>query len=281
MWNRILFMFAIVFASGVCAHSGCNAADPKPKEPTSDQLSLSNLSLEVVALQSLHRFQMTAEQMTALRKLAASTVSKPGGRTEGKGNDKHRQALLDLREALLKGKDERIEDLEDDLAELHEKEEANFDDQVNITAAARRKAPEALQSLRPAQIAAFFHVVADDLPDPLGMLLDALEVVGEYKDAEWKELTADIVDELSWQLGGLDPERSRLVGGNVEQYLKKIRSLNAKDLEKQRPELEKQARQFVAQAPPTAILHNFAEHTLAELLSNPRLPAALDARLDK
>lgn len=281
MLNRILILSALAVAFTFGSNPGCRAADPKPKEPSNDQQSLSSLSLEVTALQTLHRFQMTAEQMTALRKLAVDISSKSAKRGEGKGTDKHRKALLDLREALIKNDDDRIEDLEEELAELLEDEDAEFDDHVGITSAGRRKATELLNSLRPAQVVAFYNYAAEDLPNPLETLLSALEVVEESKDAEWKELTEEIIDELSWQLGGLDPERNRFVGDKVEQYLKKVRSTKPKDLEKQRPELEKIAKQFVGQVLPTVVLHNLAEHTLAELLSNPRLIAALDARLEK
>ncbi len=274
MWNRIAFILAVTLGSHCC-----QAADPKT--PARGEASIAELSLEVTALQSLHRFQMTTEQLTALRKLASTTVAKASAPRSGMGTEAHRKALLELRAALLDGKNERIEELEEDLADLLEKEDADFDDQVSIVPAARRKAPEVLQSLRPAQLAAFFNAAADDVPDPLETLLAALEVAGDYKDAEWKELTAEIVDDLGWQLGGLDPERSRFIAVKVEQYLKKIRALSGKELERQRPELERQARQFVAQVAPTVVLHNFAEHSLAELLSNPRLTAALDARLEK
>jgi len=67
----------------------------------------------------------------------------------------------------------------------------------------------------------------------------------------------------------------------VEAFLKTAHVMREREPKKQRPELEKAARQFVAQVPPTQVLHNVAEHTLAELLSNPRLVAAFDARLKR
>ena len=67
----------------------------------------------------------------------------------------------------------------------------------------------------------------------------------------------------------------------MKDYLKKVRSLGAKDLDKQRGDLEKSARQIVSQVSPTFILHNVVEHGVAELLSNPRLTAAIDAHLSR
>src|SRR5437879_4052606 len=98
------------------------AADPKT--------SLSNLSLEVAALQTLHRFQMTPQQMEAMRKLAGDTMQKEAGRQAGKGNAKLRQSLTDLREALLRGEQERIDSLEEKLDDLLDAEDADLDDEV-------------------------------------------------------------------------------------------------------------------------------------------------------
>jgi hypothetical protein len=121
----------------------------------------------------------------------------------------------------------------------------------------------------------------DDVPEPANTLIGTFDVVVELKDAEWKDLAKEIADELRWQLGGINPDRNGAIGEEVEQFLKKVRSLNQNDLEKQRPELERSARELVANTPPTIVLHHFAQHTLAELLSNPRLGAALDALLEK
>ena len=140
---------------------------------------------------------------------------------------------------------------------------------------------EVLQSLTPRQVNAFLSYYSEDLPDPLATLIEALDVVGKASDAEWKDLVEMTAEDLGWQLGGWTPSRSRIIGEKIEQYLKKARSLNAKEFAKQRPDLEKLARQFVSQVPPTVMLHNYAEHALAELLSNPRLGAAVEARLSK
>jgi hypothetical protein len=277
-----LLLTAVVALAASINDSGCRAAEPKPKDQATEKApSLSNLSLEISALQALNRFEMTTEQMNALRRLAADTMPKNAKRDEGKASDKVRKTMLDLRTALIKQDADRIDDLEDALADLLDDEDTDLDDQVNITSAARRRAPEVLQGLRPAQVLAFFNNSGDDLPAPLETLLSALDVVRELKDDEWKDLSEEIVEEMRWLLGGLDPERNRFVADKVEQYLKKVRAVKAKDFEKARPEMERSARQFVGQIAPTVVLHNFAEHALAELLSNPRLLAAIDARLDR
>ena len=272
MSHRICLSFALAF--GFCLSSRSDAADVK-------RLSLSNLSLEVAALQTMHRFQMTTTQLEALQKLAAETAPKPVVRQDGKGSARLRQALIEMHDALVRGDDDRIDRLEEQLDDLLDADETDLDDDVELTAAARRRAAEVLLSLSPRQLGAFITNLTEELPDPLARLLGALDLVGKLKDDQWKELCEEIVDELSWQLGGLDAERNRFVVERVGQYLKTVRSLSANELRKQRPELEKAARQFVGQVPPAAVIHNLAEHALAELLSNPRLTAALDARLKR
>jgi hypothetical protein len=266
-------MLLIVAAAGMAANRGA-AADPKVKQ----QSTLSNLSLEVTALQSISRFQMTPQQITALRRMAQDMGGKSAPRDSGKGSEKLRQIFSDLRDALIRSDEDRILELENQLSDQLDAEEYELDDAITITAAARRRTPELLQILTPKQVNAFLSDSSEDLPDPLALLLEALEVVGKSTDAEWKERVEFTAEELSWQLGGLDADRNRLVTTKVEQFLKKMRSLSAKDFANQRPALEQNARMFVAQVPPTLVLHNYAEHTLAELLSNPRTVAAVDAQ---
>jgi hypothetical protein len=252
------------------------ADDPKPEEPT----ALNDLSMEVAALLALHRFEFTPPQLEALRRIVPETAQKPGGREPGKGSARLRQGLTELRNALLSTKrdEERINDLEEQLVDLHNAGDTDLDDTIDITEAARRRAPDFLRVLSPRQVTAYLSDLGDALPDPLERLLEALDKAPQLRDPEWKELSEEIADEVSWLLGGLDKKKAGLVRVKVNQWLVGLRSLKEKDLQQKRPELEKAARLFVAQVPPTAVLHNIAEHALAELLSNPRLAAALEAR---
>jgi hypothetical protein len=256
----------------------CLAGPPDAR--AKDKVSLSNLSLEVEALQTMHRFQMTTRQLEMLSRLVSETAGKPKPREDGKGSAKLQRTLTDLRDALLRNEDDRIERLEEQLEGLLDAEDPDLDDEVELTAGARRRASEVLQSLSTRQVASFLGTLSEP-PDPLERLLGALDVVGKLKDEQWKTLTEDIADDLAWQLGGVDANRGRAVADSVRQFLGSARALNEKEFKKQRPELEKATRQFVGQVPPTAILHNVAEHELAELLSNPRLGALLEARLKK
>jgi hypothetical protein len=252
---------------------------PAAEPANTSTASLTEFSLEVQALLFLHKFDLTPQQMGALRKVALTTASKEVA--PSKGSEQMRKILSDLRDALLKDQrdDGQIADLEQRMDDWKENEDV--DDDVEITIAARRRAPEVLCLLTPRQVTNYLNEFADTLPDPLERLLEALDKVTTLNDDEWKELREDIVEEVSWLMGGLDKKKAKLVGDKVDQWLVQVRFLKDRDFTKRRAELEAAARRFVAQVPPTAVLHHIAERGVAEMLSNPRLIAAIDARLGK
>lgn len=267
----------LTFVAGFCASPFSSAAEPKPAE----RLSLSELSLEVIALRTLHEFQMTSAQMAAMSKLAIDNAAEAAPREEGEGSAKLRQVLTDLRAALIRGDDRRIAPLEDKLGDLLDEDETELDDGVKITPTARAAAGQLYQLLSRTQLVDYLQNNRDEMSDPLASLLGALRQADKLDDDEWNDLAEEVKDELSWQLGGLDLTRSRLVGERVESFLKTVRALNEADLKKQRPDLENAARQFVGQVPAVVVQVNTVHHELAELLANPRLAAALAARMKR
>jgi hypothetical protein len=262
----------------VCAVLGILVFESRGAEPS--KASLNDLSMEVDALLTIHRFQFTAAQLEAIRKWAPETMQKPSKRQEPKENDKLRQTLVDLRAELIKDDpdDDQIADLAEKLTELKDDDDVELEDDFLMTDAARKRTPELLRLLTARQVAAYANDRADEIPEPLERLTEALDEVLDLNDGEWKELCEEIVDELSWVLGGVtDKKKAKLSGDLVTTWLTQVRlAARARVLPRQRAELEKSARLLLV--PPTTVLHNFTEHTLAELLSNPRLAAALDAR---
>jgi hypothetical protein len=71
------------------------------------------------------------------------------------------------------------------------------------------------------------------------------------------------------------------VSDQVVQLLIQARALKDDEFKRERRDLEKSARQIVGEVGPMQILRHAVERALAELLSNPRLPTALEARLKK
>ncbi len=62
--------------------------------------------------------------------------------------------------------------------------------------------------------------------------------------------------------------------------LEHLTGLNA-EFKAQRDDLDKEARKVVGDVGPTDVIRHYMERALAELLSNPRLGAAVEARRGK
>src|SRR5262249_17896955 len=135
-----------------------HAAADEPKA-TKGQ-SVSELALEVNALRALHHLKAKPEQLKALQKLAPDTAQKPRQRT-GKASKDYIEMLTDLRAALIDGSDEdRIDELEEKIDELHETEKPDLDDDVEVTAAARKHAVAVLSRFKPSQVANYIGQLA-------------------------------------------------------------------------------------------------------------------------
>lgn len=248
--------------------------DPK-KEP-----SLNELSLEVAALQTLYALDVTRPQVEQLRRLAADTADQTPGRKPARGSAQLRRALMELRAALLRGTDgERVDALVKQIDAIRDKEKPELDDGVEVTDGARDKAPEVLRLLTAAQVAVYTGGMAGDIPDPTGELLEAIARVRGLQGKEWQELRDGVADEVGRLVGGVDSDAAQAVTDKVKQLLIVARGLKDEEFKRQRPALEKSARAMVAPAGPLEVLRHVMEHSLAELLSNPRLTAVLEARL--
>jgi hypothetical protein len=247
-----------------------------------DATAVTILSQEVAALQTLFALDATQAQLEALRRIARETAAPPVKGIEGKVSRAYRNKLRDLREALVEAVDEeRIGELMDQIDELRETEKPEIGDDVDVTEAAVGRAPEVLRMLTAGQVAAFLGGFADDIIDPRQRLLEALDRVRGLSTKEWVEVRNEISEDIGRLVAGLDDEQSARVSAKVLQLLIVVRSMKSEEFKAERSELEKQAQQILGDIGPTDVLRHVMENSLAELLSNPCLPAALDARLGK
>jgi hypothetical protein len=272
----------ILALTGMVLRAG--AALPKepaaPKDAPPQKADVNVLSVEVAALLRLNQLQATPTQMEALVKLARDVSRKEVKRTPAKVSDKYRQALLDLRDALVRGEDDdRIDELNDALDDLKESEKPDLDDAVETCADGRRLAPEALRLFTARQAASYLALYGDGLPDPAANLRGALEKAPGAAEDDWKELRDDTAEEVGWLVAGLDTARARRVSEKVGTLLDRAHKLKPEEFKEQRADLEKAAREVLDDVGPVEVLRHVLERDLAELLSNPRLPAALEARL--
>lgn len=251
------------------------AADDKEEGP-----ALNDLSMEVSALQTLYQLQVTRGQMTELKKIAARTADKPVNRQASMGSAQLRRLFGELHAALVKADDDdKIAELHEKLDKLRDKEKLELDDQFELSEAAHVETPRALPLFTPRQLAFYAASIADELQDPLEQIQSAMAQVRALDDKKWKDYRGAVAEEVGRLLAGLDVEAAEEIGDRVVQLLIVVRSLNNEELKTRGPELDAKARAIVGEAGPLEVMRNVLEYHLAELLSNPRLTAALDARL--
>jgi hypothetical protein len=265
----------VIVASGL----GLSSWSRQDQLRETDQPALRDLNQEVSALLTMHYLKLTPTQLQALRPIAKMTAAKPRAQGETKASEDFRKVLGELHEALVDGTDdERIDDLFEQLEELHNAEKPELDDDVEITEKAREQAPKVLRLLTAKQTAAFIAAYAEEVTDPRERLLAALDKVRAMPKAELKDFREELADEVGRLVAGLDSDKAAKVRGQVVEWLGLIRSPNDEEFKNRREGLKKKALAIVGDLGPTDVLRHFLEHALAELLSNPRLGAALDAR---
>lgn len=245
-------------------------------------LNDNDLALEVAVLQTLHRFDLTESQLQLLLKWAPETALPMEARPAAKVKPALRQAMLDLRTALIAAEDsERIAELAAKVDELRSEEGVELDDSIEITETARERTPDLLRRLSARQVGLFIAAYGGEFPDPLEILTEGLEDARAVEGEEWKLFRESISADVGRLVGGLNENRASEVTDKVIQFLIRVRALSDKQFEKQRARLEKEAAEIVAVAGPLEVIQNEVQLALADLLSNPRLEPALKARLKK
>ena len=258
------------------------SAAPKPKPKPSLQVALpadlNDLSMRVTALETLYEFDFTVEQLNALKTMASDTAQKDA-RTPAKGNAKLLQAFKDLHAALLKGDDDKIGELKDQLDELKDDEEVDLDDDVDPTDSARAKTPEFLKKIKASQIAAYLAVHADELSDPAEQMIDSLteQRSGDSNDPEGD--AQDAADDIAHLVAGLDAAKGKEISDQVVAWFKANRELKEEEFNARKPSLEESARKIVGELPAMTIISHWLDYEIATLMSNPQLGGAIDNTL--
>jgi hypothetical protein len=249
----------------------------KPQEDKGP--SLAELSLDVQALRAFYSLQLTDEQLKQIARLARETAE-PERQRQPKASNEVRKVLVDLREALIDASDDdKIGDREDELDQVTEKEKPSLDDSFDVTKAARKRTPEVLKLLKADQLAAYYSSVSEELVEPLPRLTEALVQVRSLEKAEWRDKRDEIADEIAWAVAGVDAAKAEPISDKVVALLSKARSLSQEEFQAKKAELEKEAKALVGDVGGDELLRHHAEHTIADLLSNPRLAAAIKAKL--
>lgn len=248
---------------------------PKPAPPPAKSSNLNDLSLEIAALQTFHELGLTAEQLNALGKLARESTSKGEQRQPAKTSPELASALVSLHAAYVKGDDNQISDCQEKLDSLMEKQQPELDNSVVITEGGRSNAADALKLLNVRQVGALLGTL--EMTDPVELLVTAQEQVRQIKKSD--DLTneiATVAEEVAWLLHGWDDdEASQKTKDKVTALLEGTANRPGGVSSAERKRWEKDARQAIGEYDAKDVIGHIMEHGMAELLSNPRVEAAI------
>jgi hypothetical protein len=255
---------------------------PERKRPAPEvhvpKTEINPLNLEVTALQMLYQFRITRPQLEELAKLAPFTVGPRPQVREVNASAEYVSTLKHLHDALIDNDDDEIARLSAALEDLRDKENPELDD-ADITEGARKKVPEFLRSLGARQVASYVTDYADEFPDPREKLVESFEEVRKMPGREWEERRDEVAGQVGWLVAGLDSAAETKINTRVTELLNKVKGLKEEEFKAKRNELERAAADIVGNLGPDDFMRHFVERSLAELLSNPRLAAAVEARL--
>ena len=249
----------------------------RSKEIPEAPADLNDLSMEVSALQGLHRLQLTSSQLQVLARVGGLAV-KGETRERGKASGRYRTTLVELRTALLRSDDQRISTLHDRLEEQEAADNPDLDDGFEISDKARAHAGDFLRLLTARQV---MHYLSEreEAPDLLLLILTTSVKGRSMKGEEWKELRDEVAEEVADLLAGVHQAEHKRVTETVTALLDAGQRSKEKDLEKLKKETEAAVASLVGNRGPLDLARNVLERDLAELLSNPRFHASVQALL--
>jgi hypothetical protein len=237
--------------------------------------NLNDVSLEIAVLQTLHDLELTPPQLTKLTEFAKESAPKEENRQPSKTTPEFATALRNLHAAYTKGDDKQISECREKLDGLMEKQQPELDNSVVITDQAKANAAEALKVFNVRQTGAFLTTLP--LTDPAELLVSALEVIRQLKNSKDKEREiASVTEEVRWLVHGLDEnEASQKTKEKVTNLLQRVGKKSDDDGGNDPKSLEKEARELFKEVDNMDVIGHILEHGMAELLSNPRLEAAI------
>jgi hypothetical protein len=250
-------------------------AAARKEETKSEFANVADLHAEVTVLNVLFTLQPTKAQMESIQKVSATTMQKPPPRKLVKVTERFKKTITDLRDALIEGDEEKIDELFGKLEEYRQKEDPDFED-IEITTAAREQAPLLLAQLSARQVAAYVASIPD-FPDPVDRLLETMDESRKLRGKQWQSLRDDSAYQVGWLVAGLDSKAEEKVREKATALLDRAYKLNDKEYTTERAALEKEARALVGKLGPTDIIRHVLERVLAEILSSHRLEAVIQA----
>jgi hypothetical protein len=237
-----------------------------------------SVELQVAALNNISDLDLTPDQLKAVRKLIAADA--PATEPADKGSDAYRAALKSLRDAIIADDAQKAADAEQKVDQLRSDEHLEVATSVPLTDAARQKSAEFLKLLTASQIAGYIAAHADDVPDAVQTISDAMDDSRGKSDADFAPIRAEAADQVSVLMVGIaNAEDTADVSKQVSDLLNQAHGLTDSQYKSDHGKLEKQARALVGKLDAFTALRNWMQREMADLLANPELPAMIDARL--
>lgn len=272
--SRIIFAcICLLFVCGLSAlpvRETSGGFGTTQKRPKASNVDPNLLHMEVKALETLHHFKATAPQLQKIAQVAKSTKAKAEQREAAKAGADYVNALKQLRDALIAKDEDAIEKLQEQLEKIEEKNSPQFDDEFDITDAARKEVDGLYRMLSPRQLVIYADSFGDDLLEPVEVILRGLEETRMLKGKESEEARDDLAEEVSWLVAGWGGAKAEKIRSDVSAFLNREHGKAP-----QASVLVPKIRQIIETPDPLVVLRNVLKHDLALLLSNPQLEKAV------
>jgi hypothetical protein len=258
-------------------------ADAGPTGSTAAAVQPSDLALRNQALNVLDGLQLSDNQLDVVHgaldhlSLAGEPVDADVINTTLDGKADCVAAINRLYADSAAGNEEQAAADLDQVYQLEDKYEVNFDPTVVVSDDARVQAKVIFDALTPRQIAQYLAVRGQVVPDPSQILVSALDQCRHLTDADFDEYTRCLQERLSVLVIGLDAAQANGVTRQVKALLREVRPLSDEDFASQKDDLQARAEQAVV-CDPIDVIEHAVEWDLANFMANPQAKAMTDMR---
>jgi hypothetical protein len=264
-------------------------ADPEPTQPESTPTSpgsilpsdLNIASMRISALDTLYEFDLSPDQLEIFA--AAIPLAAGAPRTPPKPNEQLTDLFTKMQAALLAGKDDQqIAALRNQIIEAVNSNAIELDDAIRPTAAAHRAAQALVNKLKASQFAAFIAMHADEVADPVEMMMATVTTLHDAKsnpDMVDETLAPQTAAHVGYLVAGMDDAKAKAISEEVAGWLKAGAALSDQDFAARRADLEAEAKRIVGSVMPMEVLQHYLQQQIAILLSNPEAGRAIHLML--
>jgi hypothetical protein len=259
-----------------------NAAPPKKNtarpHQSSPDVNPNKLSQRISALQTLYQLQATREQLEALRKIGTETAAPASEQKPVQIKQDLKRVMQDFHAALVAANNsDKIEAVEEKYDGLLESERVDFDDSYDITGAASEKAEQFCRSLTITQVVSLVSANQEDIRDPRAALMDTLTEGRNKTGNDWNELRDSAADDAATLIAG--DKATDALTDKYKHWLDEAHSLDDAAFKQRFSDPLQAAEKITGSVVWPDVLRNWVQASVADLLSNPELSAALNERL--